>query len=110
MKETDETITETELDELIDELQGEVDLVEEPKTTSNNNTTTTSFWKNLQRSWYRKPKTTMAMRFQKLAGIVDNKIVAVLTLPSGQRVEFKELPSWKDVIRYKICGFKYETF
>ena len=52
----------------------------------------------------------MVHRFQMLAGIIDNSIVASVTLPNGARVDFRELPAWWWVIRFKLCGFKYETY
>ena len=96
-------VTEQDLDELMDELQAEVDKSEEKPRPS--------FWKNLYRSWNRpKPERNMVLRFQQLAGIIPHNVVAALIMPNGLRIEFKELPSWKDVIRYKIAGFTYETY
>jgi hypothetical protein len=99
------------LDELLDELkyddvdeEEEVQQISKPKPCC-------SFAQNFVRSWTRpKPESQMVFRFKKLAGIINDKIVASLTLPSGERVEFKSLPHWWDVVRYKIAGFKYETY
>ena len=70
-----------------------------------------SFWQNFKRSWT-KPKENrrFALRLQRLAGIITDKDVAALILPDGQKVTFKQLPSWKDVIRYKIAGLTYESY
>ena len=97
-------VTEVELDELIHDLENESD---EPVI----KTKRPPFWKNLRRSWTKpKPERQMAVRFQQLAGIITNKDVAALILPDGRRIEFKKLPSWKDVIRFKIAGLTYETY
>ena len=95
-------VTSDELDDLIHELENEniVSTSNKPQ----------SFWSNLKKSWNKPKNVSIKHRFQKLAGIVDNKTLAVLTLPTGVQVKFIELPSWKDVIKYKMCGFKYETF
>ena len=94
-------VTEVELDELIQELENEID--DAPKKPS--------LWQNLKRSWT-KPKNDrkFALRLQRLAGIITDKDVAALILPDGRKVMFKELPSWKDVIRFKIAGLTYETY
>ena len=102
-------VDETDLDELIEALEGEVD--EETDEQVKYNKSCRSFLLNLKRSWNRVPKKeTLRYRFQQLAGIIDNKTLASLTLPEGTRITFKELPHWWDVVRYKICGFKYETY
>lgn len=100
---------ETDLDELLTELKNEVDTEVDPQVKYEKSCQ--SFLLNLKRSWNRVPsKDLMRYRFQKLAGIINNKTLASLTLPNGTRITFEELPHWWDVIRYKICGFKYETY
>jgi len=102
-------VDETDLDEIIQELEREVDGETDEQVKYNKSCR--SFLLNLKRSWNRVPKKElMRYRFQKLAGIIDNKTLAALTLPDGTRITFKELPHWWDVVRYKICGFKYETY
>ena len=94
----------TVLDELIEELENDLNAEDDaPKKPS--------FWQNFKRSWT-KPKEDrrFALRLQRLAGIITDKDVAALILPDGQKVTFKQLPSWKDVIRYKIAGLTYETY
>lgn len=104
-----EVMDETELDGLIRELEAEAD--EETNEQVKYNKSCQSFLLNLRRSWNRVPKKDMMRyRFQKLAGIINNKTLASLTLPDGTRITFEELPHWWDVVRYKICGFKYETY
>ena len=107
--EVEVVLDETDLDELIEELEAEVDGETNPQVKYDKSCR--SFLLNLKRSWNRVPKKElMRYRFQKLAGIIDNKTLAALTLPDGTRITFKELPHWWDVVRYKICGFKYETY
>lgn len=102
-------LDETDLDELIQELETEID--GETNEQVKDDKSCRSFLLNLKRSWTRVPKKElMRYRFQQLAGIIDNKTLASLTLPEGTRITFKELPHWWDVVRYKICGFKYETY
>lgn len=102
-------IDETNLDELIQELETEVE--KEPDKQVKRDKCCRLFLSNLMRSWNRvSKKDQMRYRFWKLAGIIDNKTLASLTLPNGSRITFKELPHWWDVVRYKICGFKYETY
>jgi hypothetical protein len=107
--EVEVVLDETDLDELIQELEAEVDGETDEQVKYNKSCR--SFLLNFKRSWNRVPKKElMRYRFQKLAGIIDNKTMASLTLPEGTRITFKELPHWWDVVRYKICGFKYETY
>ncbi len=95
----------TDLDELIQEVE------EETQANPTYDNHCRSFLLNLKRSWRRvPPQDVMRRRFQKLAGIINNKTLAALTLPSGQRITFDELPHWWGVVRYKVCGFKYETY
>ena len=116
-----EEVSEEEIDELIRTLEEEADdeSVNEPQNDAKEDKLfpvsksegCTSVWCNFWKSWNRVPKKElMRYRFQKLAGIIDNKTLASLTLPEGTRITFKELPHWWDVVRYKICGFKYETY
>lgn len=100
---------ETDLDEIIQELETEIE--GETNEQVKYDKSCRSFLLNLKRSWNRvSKKELMRYRFQKLAGIIDNKTMAALTFPNGQRITFKEFPHWWDVVRYKICGFKYETY
>lgn len=93
------------LNELLDELK-EQDCEEEERPNR-----CRSFFKNVYRSWTRpKGGRQMVVRFQKLAGIIDNRVAAALILPDGRRIEFKELPSWWNVIRFKLAGLTYETY
>jgi len=102
-------LDETDLDEIIEELEAEVEGETNPQVKYDKSCR--SFLLNLKRSWNRVPKKDLfRRRMQTLAGIIDNKTLASLTLPDGTRIMFKELPHWWDVIRYKICGFKYETY
>jgi hypothetical protein len=100
-------VTETDVNEIIQELETEGETNKQVKYDK----CCRSFLLNLKHSWNRVPKKdTMRYRFQQLAGIINNKAIASLTLPSGSRITFDELPHWWDVVRYKICGFKYETY
>ena len=105
-------LDETDLNELVRELEAEVDLDQDIRAQGKlGNKPCREFWKNVCKSWTKpKPHRQFVVRFQKLAGIISNKVVAVLILPNNQRVEFTELPHWKDVIRYKLAGFTYETY
>lgn len=93
------------LNELLDELKEQECEEEEPSNRCR------SFFKNVYRSWTRpKGGRQMVVRFQKLAGIIDNRVAAALILPDGRRIEFKELPTWWNVIRFKLAGLTYETY
>lgn len=119
-KETEEVLIEgEEIDELIRELEAEAkdessnccEVKENKIVQVSKSEGCTSVWRNFWKSWNRVPKKDMMRyRFQKLAGIINNKTIASLTLPNGTRITFDELPHWWDVVRYKICGFKYETY
>ena len=101
----DELLVDEEIHELLDELKEEEEIKEYKQQICH------SFFLNFWRSWTRVPqKEHMRYRFQKLAGIIGNKTLASLSLPNGTKSTFTELPPWYDVIRYKICGFKYETY
>ena len=72
-------LDETDLDELIQELEAEVDGETDPQVKYDKSCR--SFLLNLKRSWNRVPKKElMRYRFQKLAGIIDNKTLASLTM------------------------------
>jgi hypothetical protein len=88
-----------EIDEIIDELESEVD--ELPKTKKS------SFFHNLMLSFYRQKPNPMRCRFQKLAGITKVEPKAKLTI-GNNTFDLQEIPPWYDVIRYKLCGFKFE--
>jgi hypothetical protein len=104
---TDDTITENELDELVQELESENEEIidadnEEPKKSS--------FVSNLFRSFQRDKINTrqlMITRFQTLAGIQVTTPVAKITV-GNQTFDLKEMPKWYDVVRYKLCGIKFE--
>jgi hypothetical protein len=101
----DELLVEQELEELLDEVK------EESDDQAYQRQVCRKLWPNFWRSWTRGPrKEYMRYRFQKLAGIIGDKTLASLTLPNGSKIKFTELPPWYDVLRYKICGFKYETY
>lgn len=105
----EDALDEITLNELLDELKHEVTDDEEDE--EQQVSKCCNFSRNFYRSWTRPTADRqMVVRFQKLAGILTDKVVAALILPDGQRVEFKSLPHWWTVIRYKIAGFKYETY
>jgi hypothetical protein len=114
--EIEESVSETDIDQIIEELEAEVsdeneDTIGKPFQPLKKQVGCRSFWQNFKRSWFRSPpKSGMVHRFQTLAGIIDNSVVASVTLPNGARVDFRELPAWWWVIRFKLCGFKYETY
>lgn len=98
------TVDENDLDELIDELEeeirGEPEEVKSP-----------SLFENLRPSFNRKKLNNghaMRCRFQKLAGIARVSPAATLTI-GDNKFELSQIPPWYDVLRYKICGFKYEV-
>lgn len=106
MKEMTDSLNESDLNEIIDELEQEsqtnVADVKLPKKSI--------FWRNLKYCWYHPwQQSKMVSRFQKLAGIKPD-FIATITLPNGIRIELNRLPSWADVIRYKICGFKLKIY
>lgn len=104
-------VDEVDIDELIRELEAESGEEEEDVLQVSKPKPCCSFAQNFVRSWTKpKPESQMVFRFKKLAGIINDKVVASLTLPTGERVEFKSLPHWWDVIRFKLAGFKYETY
>jgi hypothetical protein len=98
----EDLLVEQELEELLDEVEAEnedVPLVRQA-----------SLWKRVQYLFGHYPKkSSMVYRFQRLAGIVKNDTVAALTI-NNQRVFFKQHPKWHEIFRYKLCGFKYETY
>jgi hypothetical protein len=101
-EEIDEIIEELEseeIDEIIEELESEVD--EPPKDKK------PSFFHNLMLSIYRKKPNPLRCRFQKLAGITKIEPKAKLTI-GNNTFDLQEIPPWYDVIRYKLCGFKFE--
>lgn len=49
-----------------------------------------------------------AKRFQQLAGI-KTPTVARLTIANGEEIPLTDYPSLFEILRYKICGFKYEV-
>jgi hypothetical protein len=70
-----------------------------------------SFWSNLNKSWQKRNfRNPIRDRFKTLAGIKKSETVAALTLPNDTIIKFKELPSCMDVVKYRLCGFKYETY
>jgi hypothetical protein len=66
----------------------------------------TPFWYNFMKSLQKREKYPIVYRFQRLAGITNKKTVGFLYLPENNKIEFKEIPKWYNIIRYKICGFK----
>ena len=88
-----------EIDEIIEELESEVD--EPPKDKK------PSFFHNLMLSIYRQKPNPLRCRFQKLAGITKIEPKAKLTI-GNNTFDLQEIPPWYDVIRYKLCGFKFE--
>jgi hypothetical protein len=103
IKELD-TDVETNLDELIAELEAEsdgVEICEKPKKPS--------FIQTLITSWSCRKHYPMRDRFQKLAGI--NKVLPVAQLTIGDKtIPMDKVSPWYDIIRYKLCGFSYEIF
>jgi hypothetical protein len=50
----------------------------------------------------------LVSRLKVLSGIVENKTLAILYIPkTDTTIQFEKLPNWFDILRYKICGFKY---
>ena len=103
-----------EIDEMIEELENDVDMdissefdcgsirKKEPKKSS--------FISNLIVSLSREKinsQRQMTCRFQKLAGIRTMTPAARLTI-GKQIFDLQEIPPWYDVIRYKLCGCKFE--
>ena len=106
MKTDEVELTVEDIDEIVDELEKEIRI----SPLLDDRPACKSFWKNIRKSLTGVPKgESMRYRFQKLAGIIGDKAVASLFI-NGQRVELTELPRWYDVIRFKLCGFKYETY
>ena len=71
-----------------------------------------SFFQNLSHSLNRETinkRNTFKNRFRLLVGIKTSPEVARLTIKEGVSVDLLEIPKWYDVIRYKLCGFKYEV-
>lgn len=98
----DELICERDIEELLDEVEAEQkkELVPHP-----------SLRKRIQYLFgYYPKKKGMVYKFQRLAGIIDGDTVAALVLPNDQRVFFKQYPKWHQILRWKICGFKYESY
>ena len=90
------------IDELIEELENEDGVVEEQEKPS--------FIQYLKASFRRKTinrRNAMRCRFQKLAGITQFVPPATLTI-GNTTVGLSEIPPWYDVLRYKLCGFKYQ--
>ena len=70
-----------------------------------------SFFQNLFDSFHRNKinqRHSMICRFQKLAGINVPKPLAILTIGENE-FQLSKIPPWYDIIRFKVCGFKYET-
>ena len=88
-----------EIDEIIDELESEMDEPSKDKKPS--------FFHNLMLSIYRQKPNPLRCRFQKLAGITKIEPKAKLTI-GNNTFDLQEIPPWYDVIRYKLCGFKFE--
>lgn len=104
----DEKITREALDELIEELENE-DSTEEVKAEPPKEKS--SFIQDLVTSWHRDKINggqAMRCRFQKLAGIVPQIPPATLTV-GDTTVGLSEIPHWFEVIKYKLCGFKYRV-
>lgn len=96
----EEVLCEKELSELIDEVQAEENYV--PKQ---------PFLKRVKYLFGIYPKKpNMVYKFQRLAGIINGETVGAVVLPNNQRIFFKQHPKWHEVMRYKLCGFKYETY
>jgi hypothetical protein len=101
-EQADDTIDETELDEVIDELEteGELEFKEEPKKSSFINNIISSFHRNKING-----QIMMRRRFQALAGIPPTP-AAQLTI-GDKTFDLMELSPWYDIVRFKLCGFKY---
>ena len=94
-----EGVNREEVDEIIDELESEMDEPSKDKKPS--------FFHNLMLSIYRQKPSPLRCRFQKLAGITKVEPAAKLTI-GNNTFDLQEIPPWYDVIRYKLCGFKFE--
>jgi len=97
------------LDEAIDILEKENDeAIDDMDLTIHKNT---SFIQNLIQSLsYKKSSTNgLKYRFQKMAGIksVDTTSISKLTI-DDKTIGFDYIPKWYNIIRYKVCGFKFE--
>lgn len=95
------SVNEEDIDEILTELEEEVSgkpvkKVKKP-----------SFIQNLVASFYRQKPSTMVCRFQKLAGITKVEPAAKLTIGNNV-VELSEIPPWYNILRYTLCGFKFE--
>lgn len=106
-KVAEDGVTTEDLDGMIDELAVSADTgsIEQENTQP-------SFFQNLSHSLNRKTingRNTFKNRFRLLAGIKTSPAVARLTIKEGVVVDLMEIPKWYDVIRYKLCGFKYEV-
>jgi hypothetical protein len=108
-KVAEEGVTTGDLDEMIDELASGDNSVSGSAESEN---TQPSFYQSLSPSFDRKKineRTNFKNRLRLLAGIKTSPAVARLTIKEGVSVDLLEIPKWYDVIRYKLCGFKYEV-
>ncbi len=100
----EDLLVEQDLTELLDEVEAEVEAEGKPLVRN------PSLWKRVQYLFGRYPKKSgMVYKFQRLAGIIHNDTVAAVVV-NNQRVFFKQHPKWHEIFRYKLCGFKYETY
>lgn len=106
-------VTKEDLDEMVDELASESNSTTTTTTDSEESQSTQpSFYESLSPSFYRKKineRNNFKNRLRLLAGIKASPSVARLTIKEGVVVDLIEIPKWYDVIRYKLCGFKYEV-
>lgn len=111
MSEISKNTNEIDFNEIVDELlevksEIEVDVADVKLPKKRNST----FWRNLKYCYYNPwRQSEMKTRFQKLAGITL-PFVAVVTLPNDLHIELQRLPSWYDVVRYQVCGFKLKIY
>ncbi len=94
-----ESIADTDIEEIIEELEEESDYVAKAKKSS--------FIQNLITSFYRQKPNMMVLRFQKLAGITKVNPAARLTI-GKDTFDLTEIPPWYNILRYTLCGFKFE--
>ena len=106
-------VTKEDLDEMIDELESGIATITSTTSTDEEvEIKKPSFFQNLSSSLHRgkiNERNNFKNRFRLLAGINTSPAVARLTIKEGVAVDLTEIPKWYDIIRYKLCGFKYEV-
>jgi hypothetical protein len=101
LREEEEGLTESDLDEVLSDLENEC------FNGPTENRKKPSFIQNMVASFYRQKPSTLRCRFQKLAGITKIEPAAKLTIGTNT-FELSEIPPWYNILRYTLCGFKFE--